>query len=833
MAMKNNELVKNITFNINQISNEMIYYKINDRDINIIKQNNIQIYKDHTNYYCIISMRQLYQLFPNSKTIKIKYYCCKCGKMNILECQNITRKLQSCDNNLWCQKCTIHIKRSQALYKYSNIPTSKQQIFFYNMFKEISILNYPEGPLHIDIALLLLKIGIEYNDGGHDLNIKLKSINKQEFIAKEWRRQYVLIKEQWKMIYIISPNDKINNYNYDEYIKIFNYCYYLFYNDNELTIEIYIENNFILTKHSITYITDILNENNINQTKKIQIFTINKTIEYLHISKKTLYSLNNKKILLMNITPMNFRYYTQNQLDEYIKHFGKISDKYFTINEAAIYLNTTKNKIELLRYMRQLYPLVINYEEYYEKQQLNNIRKNKILNQYDLITTIAHKYNIDHSKLRYWINTYNILGININDNIFYNEIEVDNCIQQWTNIINNYYSTNAALRILHITEKTLKNMTIKYNINTIIFNQKIYYLKSDIQKYIISDKEYLSIGKAAKYLKCTISYLHKLYETNQLIPAKIIDNKYQFYYTKLQLDNYLLSIKPIGYFTANEVMKCLNISKGNLQYLRKAHKIKYIKHDENNFLYSQKSIIQMLKYNSAIGNNIYYTSNQAADYLGINQNTLLKWKNNKLIPAININNNFFYSKKQLDQYLLTQQDLNNNYFYAQQAANYLNIPLSTFFKYIQEYNIQFNKIYNNKKYYLKEDIYKLQQLINNKDNIDYNKMTETAAAKYLNVVRSTIYKLKKQGKLIPCIQNNQRKYYTKQQLDEYINKMNIEKINLNNNYYTLQQVANLLQLKYDTFLDRINKNKFAFNIEIINNRKYIAQVEINEYLKNK
>ena len=59
--------------------------------------------------------------------------------MIILECQNITRKIQNYDGNLWCQKCTLHIKRNQALYKYSSVPTSKQQMYFYNLFKEISI----------------------------------------------------------------------------------------------------------------------------------------------------------------------------------------------------------------------------------------------------------------------------------------------------------------------------------------------------------------------------------------------------------------------------------------------------------------------------------------------------------------------------------------------------------------------------------------------------------------------------------------------------------------------------------------------------------------------
>ena len=77
------------------------------------------------------------------------------------------------------------------------------------------------------------------------------------------------------------------------------------------------------------------------------------------------------------------KYYTQNQLDKYIQKYGKLDiNIYFLINEAAKYLDTTNNKILLLKQTRELYPLVINDEEYYIKEQLDLIKQNNIFDKY-------------------------------------------------------------------------------------------------------------------------------------------------------------------------------------------------------------------------------------------------------------------------------------------------------------------------------------------------------------------------------------------------------------------------------------------------------------------
>ena len=845
------------------------------------------------------------------------------------------------------------------------------------------------------------------------------------------------------MIYIISPKDKINNYAYEEYIKIFDYCYYLFQIEKEQCIEIYIENNFILTEQSITYIIDILKENNINQIKKMQIFTINEAIEYLHISKKTLYSLNNKKILLMNITPMNHRYYTQMQLNEYIQQFCKINDNYFTITETAKYLNTTINKILLLKYTRELYPLIINDEEYYTKDQLELIQTNKVLDQYLTITEILQYCNISRATLRRWINKKLINCININQTIYinknnlpkimlikntsisarqaaiylnisderfkrllklnilqpaninkserfyyfsldylntfyinnnklytaeqvknilqisndeinklcniqyiyyfyinqniyfikssiddyrlklldaqkkskkinlikkpkliikihknvyynrqyiiqylhisantisysirkqklqyiiYNDIQyfeennirlyfiqkIYTCMQtiltkkninekqQYKyNIMNTYLTSNQATKYLNISTSTLRKLTGNNIINYMYFNHKYLYKLEDLKKYKLQmnelDTKYFTINQVIEYLK-----QYNIIYSNTTIYSKfnitIINNKYYFeknqIFEYVQQYNQLYNDLQTDYYNTKQVANLLSIHANLLSAWNKSQLLipDYVNSITYGRFYLKTTIIdfinKMINNNQQIGNNIYYTANQAAKYLNININSILEYKNNKLIPDISIDNNYFYSKKQLDQYLLMQQNFMTDYLNTKQAIQYLNIPISKFFKYIRKYNISADKIYNNEKYYLKDVIYELRQLIDNENNTYDNEMTETDAMQYLNISRGTIQKLVKLGKLTAYAKDHSHKYYIKKQLDEYKEENNL------NNYYTMRQVANLLQFEYRILLYRINKNELPFNIKIINSRKYIIRAEVDEYLKN-
>ena len=293
---------------LNAIKDEIIYYHIPDQLIQCASNNGIMIEKRDGENYCYISMRQLFQLFPKNSRINITYTCEQCNTIHTSSCRAITKKLEKTDGHFYCAKCMK--KYTVAKHTINNIVVSSQQQYFYNLlinthkFKNAQI-NYIFDQLSIDIAIPDKYIGIEYNGGGHDLSAKLKSNTPKQFIRKEWKRRLLLIKNNWKMIYIVAQHDKISNYTDDEYISILQYAYNLLsFND---WVEIYIEEDRILTHNQLIYIHDVLSKN----IRPINIFSLKRAIKYLHISTKTFY----KAKIPVNITPYNFRYYTQEQLD--------------------------------------------------------------------------------------------------------------------------------------------------------------------------------------------------------------------------------------------------------------------------------------------------------------------------------------------------------------------------------------------------------------------------------------------------------------------------------------------------------------------------------------
>jgi len=163
------------------------------------------------------------------------------------------------------QNPEIRAKGKLSMYKNNNIPTSKQQNYFYNILKDNELnkenikLNYPLHHIALDIALLNEKINIEYNGGGHDLDVKLRGSTHEQFLQKEIRRNKFIRQQGWKQIFIISPNDKINNYTDNEYIRIIYIAKQYLLNTNHHWVNIYIEENKFETNIYTQSITNILN----------------------------------------------------------------------------------------------------------------------------------------------------------------------------------------------------------------------------------------------------------------------------------------------------------------------------------------------------------------------------------------------------------------------------------------------------------------------------------------------------------------------------------------------------------------------------------------------
>jgi len=90
-------------------------------------------------------------------------------------------------------------------YLNGNMKCSSQQKYIHNLLG--GKLNYPVNRFSLDIAFPEDKIYIEYDGGGHNLSVKLGNKSLLEFNNREIMRYYILKREGWKMIKIISPKD--------------------------------------------------------------------------------------------------------------------------------------------------------------------------------------------------------------------------------------------------------------------------------------------------------------------------------------------------------------------------------------------------------------------------------------------------------------------------------------------------------------------------------------------------------------------------------------------------------------------------------------------------
>lgn len=110
------------------------------------------------------------------------------------------------------QNPDVASKARKTMYLRGTAPTSIQQIYYNKIIK--GELNYPFKNISIDIALPFEQIAIEYDGGGHDLQVKYGNMTEEEFIQKELRRNYFLKRNGWKLIKIVSNTDKVPEKKY-------------------------------------------------------------------------------------------------------------------------------------------------------------------------------------------------------------------------------------------------------------------------------------------------------------------------------------------------------------------------------------------------------------------------------------------------------------------------------------------------------------------------------------------------------------------------------------------------------------------------------------------
>jgi very-short-patch-repair endonuclease len=100
----------------------------------------------------------------------------------------------------------IQRKACETMYKNGTVPTSKQQIYLYELFG--IDLNMPIDIFHADI-LLEDNIICEYDGGGHRLKVFSGRISSEQFNKRQEERDKIIKEHGYKIIRIISRKDHI------------------------------------------------------------------------------------------------------------------------------------------------------------------------------------------------------------------------------------------------------------------------------------------------------------------------------------------------------------------------------------------------------------------------------------------------------------------------------------------------------------------------------------------------------------------------------------------------------------------------------------------------
>lgn len=106
----------------------------------------------------------------------------------------------------------IKEKIAWTSYENGSVPTSKQQLYLFNLYKladNSAQLNYPISHFNADVCLTEEKIDIELDCGGHNLSVKTGQLTQEQFDRKELIRDRVIKKEGYKIIRIISNTNKL------------------------------------------------------------------------------------------------------------------------------------------------------------------------------------------------------------------------------------------------------------------------------------------------------------------------------------------------------------------------------------------------------------------------------------------------------------------------------------------------------------------------------------------------------------------------------------------------------------------------------------------------
>lgn len=216
-----------------------------------------------------------------------------------------------------------------------------------------------------------------------------------------------------------------------------------------------------------------------------------------------------------------------------------------------------------------------------------------------------------------------------------------------------YLTYKAVARELNISESTFnRNLSLgKYNFTKITKDHTNYYMREEIEKYLLEKKQFLDryfnsneVLELFNIAESTLSY----WRNSGKISFIEAESQYPFfskgaYYDKKEALALKQSLEKVQekleeYYSDSETAKVLNIEKIKLYSIRKRN----LKADEyilvDNHFYYKKTAIQMLIREKTDLIERYYTTKEVMQILKITKTTFQKWRQMEPLLQMNFRN---------------------------------------------------------------------------------------------------------------------------------------------------------------------------------------------------
>lgn len=136
----------------------------------------------------------------------------KYGFENVSQNKDIKEKVKKTLMEKYGVSCSLLLpeareKATITNYKNGTICTSKQQRHICDLYN--GVLNYPIGNYNVDMLIPKTNIIVEYNGGGHALDVVLGKTTYEDYRKNELKRYYFIKSKNYKQMFICSNYDYV------------------------------------------------------------------------------------------------------------------------------------------------------------------------------------------------------------------------------------------------------------------------------------------------------------------------------------------------------------------------------------------------------------------------------------------------------------------------------------------------------------------------------------------------------------------------------------------------------------------------------------------------